>query len=99
MTYTIYRVLPGDTLNKIAGSYGLSLSELLEINPQIENADFIQVGEPINVPSQSASDIEVSEDIPPWYAIAKQEMATGVQEVPGSTLNPRIIEYHQAPPR
>ncbi len=96
MTYTVYRVLAGDTLSKISHLHGLSLEELLEINPQIENADSIQVGEPINVPVKNAAEIEFGEDIPPWYAIAKQEMGAGVQEVPGATHNLRIIEYHQA---
>jgi LysM repeat protein len=63
MIYTVYRVLPGDTLGKISSSNGISLGDLLEINPQIENADLIQVGEPINVPVKNASEIEFDEDI------------------------------------
>ena len=96
MTYTVYRVVTGDTLTKISQSFGLSLNELLEINPQIENPDLIHEGEPINVPVKAPSEIEFSEDIPPWYTIAKQEMSAGVQGIPGATHNSRIIEYHQA---
>ncbi|MCK5311618.1 MAG: LysM peptidoglycan-binding domain-containing protein [Desulfobacteraceae bacterium] len=96
MIYTIYRVKPGDTLSEISRSFGLTLDELWKINPQIQNIDTIQVNEPINVPVKKTSNIEISDDIPSWYAVAKQEMETGIQEISGSTHNPRIIEYHQA---
>jgi uncharacterized protein (TIGR02594 family) len=32
--------------------------------------------------------------LPPWYAIALQELQRGVEEVPGGQDNPRIVEYH-----
>lgn len=43
-----YTVKKGDTLSEIAKSHGLSLSEIIAINPQIENPDLIYVGEIIN---------------------------------------------------
>jgi LysM repeat protein len=43
--YTI--VNRGDTLSKIADRTGLSVSELLKQNPQIENADLIKPGEKV----------------------------------------------------
>lgn len=39
----------GDTLTKIAREQGLTLDELLEMNPQIENPDVIQKGEEVKV--------------------------------------------------
>ena len=39
----------GDTLSKIAREQGISLDELLEMNPQIENPDVIQKGEEVKV--------------------------------------------------
>jgi N-acetylmuramoyl-L-alanine amidase len=47
---TTYTVKAGDTLYKIARSNGLTLQELLEINPSIRNPNFIQVGDIINIP-------------------------------------------------
>jgi uncharacterized protein (TIGR02594 family) len=101
MSYSIYRIQAGDTLTKIAGIYGISLAELLALNPQIENPDHIIVGQPVNVPLiEEKAEEEISDDsaeaLPGWYAIAKKEMATGIQEIPGSFHNPRIIDYHQS---
>ena len=39
----------GDTLTKIAREQGLTLDELLEMNPQIENPDVIQKGQEVKV--------------------------------------------------
>jgi len=33
---------------------------------------------------------------PRWLAIAYEELQLRVQEVPGASANPRIVEYHQA---
>lgn len=43
-----YVVQSGDTMSKIAYEADLSLSELAELNPQVENLDLIHVGEEIN---------------------------------------------------
>lgn len=32
----------------------------------------------------------------PWYAVARQEAARGVREVPGAGDDPRVLEYHAA---
>ena len=84
-----YIVKRGDTLGKIAKQYSVSLQELLEINPQIENPDMIFPGQPINVPRPQGDDLG---DQYQWFEIAKREI--GVKEVPGILDNPRIIEYH-----
>ena len=99
--YTVYRVQSGDTLTKIARIHDLSLDELLAINQQIENPDFIQVGQPVNVPAKEndvESDIstEDTQDLPKWYLIARKELESGVIEIRGEEHNPRIIEYHQS---
>ena len=43
-----YTVIPGDYLAKIAQNANISLSELLQLNPQVENPDLIHPGEEIN---------------------------------------------------
>jgi uncharacterized protein (TIGR02594 family) len=96
--YTVYRVQVGDTLTKIAKMQKISLQKLLEMNPQIENVDFIEIGQPINiVAEEKEADVEVNEDksLPKWYLIAKHEMESGVEEINGERHNPRILEYHQ----
>ena len=44
-----YFAKSGDTLGSIAKKYGLSLKELLRLNPQIKNPDLIHVGDKIAV--------------------------------------------------
>ncbi len=56
----VHVVVPGDTLSAIAASNGVTLPELLAVNPQIENPDVIHVGETINLPA-SASEAPANE--------------------------------------
>ena len=46
----IYIVQPGDNLTYIAKIHGISVNELLDLNPWIEDPDYIQVGWEITVP-------------------------------------------------
>lgn len=45
-----YTVKKGDTLNNIAKKYNVKLSELLEYNPQIKNANLIYINQKIFIP-------------------------------------------------
>lgn len=44
-----HRVVKGDTLWALAGRYGVSLAELVALNPQIKNPNLILVGEEVRV--------------------------------------------------
>ena len=44
-----HRVVKGDTLWALAGRYGVALSELIALNPQIKNPNLIRVGEEVRV--------------------------------------------------
>lgn len=44
-----YTVKPGDTLNSIATSHELKLSQILRLNPQITNPDLIYPGQTIHL--------------------------------------------------
>ncbi|MCI9156786.1 MAG: LysM peptidoglycan-binding domain-containing protein [Lawsonibacter sp.] len=44
-----HRVVKGDTLWALAQRYGLSLAELIALNPQIKNPNLIRVGEEVRV--------------------------------------------------
>lgn len=100
MTQT-YRVRSGDTLGLVAEFHKIKVDELLEMNPQIENANVIFVGQSINVPDTPEEGASIHAAVvsgaePLWYQIAFREMVSGVDEISGSADNPRIIEYHQA---
>lgn len=47
-----YRVVPGDTLSRIAAKNGVSLSALLKANPQIQNINRIYAGDMITIPGR-----------------------------------------------
>lgn len=44
-----HKVVKGDTLWDLAGKYGLSLAELIALNPQIKNPNLLRVGEEVRV--------------------------------------------------
>lgn len=44
-----HRVVKGDSLWALAGRYGVSLTELIALNPQIKNPNLIRVGEEVRV--------------------------------------------------
>ena len=44
-----HRVVKGDTLWALAGQYGISLDQLVALNPQIKNPNLIRVGEEVRV--------------------------------------------------
>lgn len=54
-----YKVQSGDTMYKIAGSFGLSLKSLLEANPKV-NPNLIYPGQLLNLPNQKGTSISVS---------------------------------------
>lgn len=59
MQYTVKR---GDTLSKIAQSYGTTVSKLAKLN-DIKNPDMIQVGQVLVIPEHVATD---------YYSIGRQ---------------------------
>ncbi|MCA9920150.1 MAG: LysM peptidoglycan-binding domain-containing protein [Anaerolineales bacterium] len=46
-----YRVTWGDTLSQIAGRFGVSLTDILNANPQITNPNLIYVGQDLEIPT------------------------------------------------
>ena len=44
-----HRVVKGDTMWAIANTYGVSLTELIALNPQIKNPNLIRVGDEVRV--------------------------------------------------
>jgi len=60
----IYEVKKGDTLSKIAKANGMSLEELLELNPQLkQNPDLIHPGDEIKLKAEERSVLERGKEI------------------------------------
>lgn len=75
-TSNSYTVISGDTMYKIANSFGITLDELIKANPQISNPNIIQIGQVINIPNTKPT-IEVN-----GYAIAGINLETLDQTLP-----------------
>lgn len=95
-----YIVRRGDTLNAIATFHEITLQQLLDENPQIDNPNLIFVGQAILIPDidlgvsihSNLAENNIQIDVPTWMKIAMRE--EGVSEVSGPGNNPRILEYH-----
>lgn len=67
-----YTVISGDTLNAIARRFGMTLAQILALNPQITNANVISVGQvirvsgsvsPVSNPSSTSTATPVGNDL------------------------------------
>jgi LysM repeat protein len=56
-TTTVYVVRRGDTLNKIATRFGLTIGQLLAANPSISDPNLIAVGQVLIIPPPDAPDV------------------------------------------
>lgn len=50
---TSYTVVPGDTLWKISAKFQVSINEIVKANPQLQNPDWIYVGQVLQIPDRS----------------------------------------------
>ena len=93
----MYSIRPGDTLNRLATFHGVSLTQLLTMNPQIENPNVINAGQLILVPDSGANPAPILAEendpgsAPPWLKIARRE--EGVKEIVGPQHEMRVLEY------
>lgn len=63
--FQIYTVTSGDTLYHISEQYGVSVNDILALNPNITNADEIMVGMKILIPKASSQSSNVSANAVP----------------------------------
>lgn len=70
---TSYRVQLGDTLWGIARKNGLSLPQLIAVNPQIPDPDLILIGQPILLSSEATSTTTVAPPVSTARATAPQK--------------------------
>lgn len=86
-----YKIKQGDNLSTIAKNNGISLSELLKLNPQIKNQDLIYIGQAINLQSQQPKLVArpmVNSNTP--SAVKKKPVTKA--ETPQQTNNEKIWE-------
>ena len=84
-----YVVKKGDTLNKIAKAYGVTLDDILNVNPSINNANRISVGQIINIPAQKEQYHTVNK-ADGLNSLSKIAKAYGLTLAEVKKLNPQV---------
>jgi LysM repeat protein len=88
---TTYVIRTGDTLRKLASYWGVTVNDILAVNPQITNPSLIYVGQVINVPGSSGTP-----STPIYYTIQRGDTLRNIATRYGTTvyslqlLNPQI---------
>ncbi|EGL81348.1 cell wall hydrolase SleB [Caldalkalibacillus thermarum TA2.A1] len=49
-----YMIQPGDTLSELAQKFGLSVDDILKLNPNIKDPDLIYAGDSLNLPGRES---------------------------------------------
>ncbi len=79
-----YSVQPGDTLNSIAEQFGLTLPELLVLNPELEETSALGIGDVIVVADEAfieARRLQITPDSGNFLFVVS-EMTNALQDVP-----------------
>ncbi len=82
-----YTVVKGDTMGKIARKFGLTLKELIAMNPQIKNPNLIYPGQSICVGQGSTSDSKDELAEGTYYTIVKGDCMYKIARKHKLTLN------------
>jgi LysM repeat protein len=86
---SIYKVVSGDTLAKIAKKHGITLNDIIQLNPQIQDPKKIIVGQSINVSGEAGIGPEVK-DVGPEVKDVAPETNSGDRITAGYKISQRI---------
>jgi spore coat assembly protein SafA len=56
-TATVYTVVKGDTMVKIASKFGITVDQLMAANPQVKNPNKIKIGDQLTIPAPIATEV------------------------------------------
>lgn len=87
MTYVVKK---GDNLTKIAKQNGLTLKQLLSLNKNIENPDYIQIGQKINLTNSSPTGKKIY-DNNDGYPITPKNISPSWNKVTKGAGNPATV--------
>lgn len=99
-----YLVRNGDSLERIAAYFDLSITALLQMNPQVIEAADLKPMDRLIIPAKEKNDMSLhlalalplSPGEMPWLAIALREEKTEIKEWQDPLENPVILEYLQS---
>jgi LysM repeat protein len=61
-TESTYQIMPGDTLSGIAEKQGISIEDLMTVNPNITDPNKIYAGSVLNLPGQPKKEVMIGEE-------------------------------------
>ncbi len=88
---TSYTVVSGDNMWKIALNHGISLNELVAVNPQVSNSSLIFPGQKVNIPNTNKSIYKVKSGDNMWliaknYGIELNNLMAANPQITSSNL-------------
>lgn len=87
----VYTVRRGETLNRIAQQYGITVNQLLALNPDITNPNLVYAGQNINVPApgQPTAPAPAPVTATPLLATPQTDSGAAPADVPANA----VLEY------
>ncbi len=69
----VYVIRDGDTLIKIAGDHGMTVEQLIELNPELVATDYVafHVGRTLRIPAREQKIGTVTAKCPNWYTVVE----------------------------
>lgn len=90
---SVYTVISGDTMWRIAVKFQVGISEIIAANPQIKNPDYIYPGQKITIPAQSSAQ---SFELKVVDLVNKQRAYAGLQLLTNNWQLERVARYKAA---
>lgn len=84
----VYTVLPGDTLDQIAQTFGVSVEEIVAVNPQVQDVDEVIAGEALCIPRPSRPRFPCCVFLSPTAELPPEVQASGSVLVQGEPQGP-----------
>ena len=84
----------GDTLFSIADKNNLSISELLELNPQIKNPDMIYAGDDVFIPGKDTEVEDKQESLLSMFRKKAKKIGSRIKK-PASKTEKDLINFAQ----
>ncbi len=87
-----YTVKRGDTLSKIAGLYGVTVEQIVELN-SIQNPNLIYVGEVLQITTSDKPNTEPTSSTETYYTVKRGNTLWGIARRYGTTIS-SIVELN-----
>lgn len=90
-----YEIQPGDTLSELAALHGTTVSDIMELNPQLSDENVIVAGEFLELPNDGADSISPIDDWEPDEEIEMLEQEFVAPDLEGPQGDYASIEWSE----